>query len=93
MKFWPQIYSIFLYILLIYESQISILDRNFYRRHQKKSACEFRVQAEFCAGRISDINFYFLLKSNYFHIFWNLLKVSKPFASSGARKTFKQTKE
>ena len=53
MKFWSQIYSIYLYILLIYESQISIFDRNFYRGHKKKSACEFRVQAEACAGRMS----------------------------------------
>ena len=41
MKFWPQIYFIYLYILLIYESQISIFDGNFNSRHQKKSACEF----------------------------------------------------
>ena len=69
MKFWSQIYSIYLYILLICESQISILDRNFYRRHQKKSACEFRVQAEACAGRISKFIFSFFVQVTYFDIF------------------------
>ena len=69
MKFWPEIYSIYLYILLICKSQISIFDRNFYRRHQKKSACEFRVQAEACAGRMSKFIFSFLFKSLIFDIF------------------------
>ena len=53
MKFWPQIYSIYLYILLIYESQISIFDGNFNSRHQKKSAWEFWAHAEASAGRMS----------------------------------------
>ena len=93
MKFWSHIYSIYLYILLICESEISILDRNSYRRHQKKSACEFRVQAEACAGRMSDINFYFLFKSIIFDMFSYVLKIPNLIASFGARKSLKKLKE